>query len=286
MKAYKYILFACASVFVMSACEDEPDSITDGAVVGGLLDVGSGSSYVVRATSDVEIGVTVRQGPGVKSVEVYKSYCYKCALALTAEYSNEVLVGTLPVNGSNVDKRVEVSLTQTFDELREGLTLEDGALPTSEEDLLVGDFWEYRFVAIMVDGDREVVNTGLIDVAVANQYEGTYVATGTFNVDSVGAAPDSVREYEIERDLVGVSGVTMTTYYGDLGAKVGYQLLVKVNADNSLTLVEQGEAPEVSPFGDNSFDPETGAFTLNYTYMIDDIEYTVTEEITIPEEEE
>ena len=264
MKIFKYLLLSGFAAMAF-ACEDNEDQITTHALEGGLLvPKPAALSYVLAKTPSVDVVLEVRQGPGVDKIEVYKSYCSECGLESTAKHSNEVLVTELEVNSSNVSERVDVTLNQTYTQLRSGLTLAGAPLPEDEADLRIGDFWEYRFVALMADG-REVVNLNTITVSVANAYSGNYKSVGKFVHPTSGE-----RGINRNKTLAPIDPATVSTEYADLGGN-GWTMWLVVNPDNTVTLVPKGAASTATvqfqvDVDDNTFNPATNTFKLRYKY--------------------
>ncbi|MBT1710941.1 DUF4361 domain-containing protein [Fulvivirgaceae bacterium PWU5] len=278
MKIFKYFLLSGLAAMAF-ACEDNEDQITTNAIEGGLLVPQSASiSYVLGKTASIDVVLTVRQGIGVEKVQVYKSYCSECGLESTAKHSNEVLVTELEVNSSNVEERVDVTLNQTYAQLRNGLLLENQPLPEDEATLRIGDFWEYRFVSVMADG-REVVNLNTITVSVANAYSGSYKSVGKF-VHPTGGE----RGINRNKTLAPIDPETVSTEYADLGGS-GWVMWLVVNPDNTVTLVPKGPASTGTvqfqvDADDNTYNPDTKVFKLRYKYAGDGGDRVVNEILT------
>jgi hypothetical protein len=266
MKIYKYLLIGCVGAMAL-ACEDNEDQITTHAIEGGLLVPAPASvSYVLNQTTSVDVTVEVRQGIGVESIKVYKSYCSECGSEVTAKHSNEIEAGELEVNSGNVDKRVMATLSQTYDQLRNGLLLENAPLPADEGDLLIGDFWEFRFVAVMADG-RELINLNTVTVSVANAYSGTYQSIGKFVHPTSGE-----RGINRTKTLAPIDANTVATEFADLGGNTPpWRMWLIVNPDNTVTIVpKEGASAGTVQFqvdaDDNTYNPATKVFKLRYKY--------------------
>jgi hypothetical protein len=93
-----------------------------------------------------------------------------------------------------------------------------------------------------------------------NKYQGDYKSIGTFT------HPTSPRKIDREKFLTSIDKFTSETEFGDLS----YLMWLKVNKDNTVTIIPKGEAANVAgPFeqiGINKYDPLTKTFTLNYQY--------------------
>ncbi len=107
------------------------------------------------------------------------------------------------------------------------------------------------------------VNQGsrLMALPINNPFAGTYKATGRFIHPTAG-----VRVIDETKTLSTVNCSTVETSIGDLG---GSGFLIKVNADNTVTI--GGELSASQPLKPvtgkpNVWDPATRTFTLNYYY--------------------
>jgi hypothetical protein len=102
----------------------------------------------------------------IKEVKVYSQYTD----AETGSLSNEVLLQTIPVEDPI---RTTAAGLLTYDDLKEGLTVNGGPLPASDLDLKVGSGWKFRFEGVKTNGDI-VPLAGTINVAVLSPYAGIY----------------------------------------------------------------------------------------------------------------
>jgi hypothetical protein len=106
-------------------------------------------------------------------------------------------------------------------------------------------------------------NLGFLNIIVdgtPNKYQGDYKSIGTFG------HPTTPRKIERDKSLKSINKSTSETEFADLG----YLMWLKVNKDNSVTIVPQDAAAGLpGPFeqtGINKYDPLTKTFTLNYQY--------------------
>ncbi|RYF68854.1 MAG: DUF1735 domain-containing protein [Cytophagaceae bacterium] len=101
----------------------------------------------------------------------------------------------------------------------------------------------------------------IISLKLKNQYDGTYLATGVFTHPTAGA-----RAINEEKELQTVDLSTVQTNFADLGGS-GWLMQLKVNADNTVTLIPKGAANTGTvQFGVNRYNPATKTYTLNYKY--------------------
>jgi hypothetical protein len=109
-------------------------------------------------------------------------------------------------------------------------------------------------------------NLGFMNIFVGgtpNKYDGAYKSTGYFT------HPTAPRAIDLDKTLITIDKSTSETQFADLG---GYTMWLKVNKDNSVTIIPQGVAAGLAgPFeqpGVNKYDPATKTFTLNYQYNV------------------
>lgn len=101
----------------------------------------------------------------------------------------------------------------------------------------------------------------LVGVAIRNQYEGDYQATGIFHHPVAGD-----RDIDEEKFAQTFGPNSVIVNLGDLGAS-GYQMILTVNPDNTVTIEPAGATPNIDQhWGPNTYDPATKTFTLNYSY--------------------
>jgi hypothetical protein len=259
------LTLVAALVVGVTSCGDPEDLVTENAKEGGMIvPVAPSLSYVLNNTPSLDMELLVPKGPGVSSIQVYKYYCSQCGDEDLAAESNEVLAATIDVAGANKSEDVTESLPLTYAQLREGLTIDGEALPEDENNLNIGDFWEFRFVTIMEDG-RELINLNTVTVSVANLYSGEYQSTGVFNHPVAGP-----RDINRAKTLAPIDAQTVETEFADLGGS-GWRMWLVVNGDNTVTLVPKGSAsPGTVQFtvdsDDNTYNPETGIIKLRYKY--------------------
>jgi hypothetical protein len=280
MKTLKYKSLVLGALIGLAACQDPDDHITTHAFEGGLLEPAPASiSFVVNATPSLDVALNVPVGAAIQSVEVYKYFCSECGSPSTAKESNEVFAGTIEVGGANANGPVLVKLPQTYTDLSEGIVLEGSPLPTDEGDLIIGDFWEYRFVSVMADG-KKIINNNTVTVSVANQYSGEYQSVGKFIHPTAGE-----RGINRAKTLAPIDINTVETEFADLGGN-GWTMRLQVDpADYTVTIIPTGNASGGTvPNGENYFvpatDTEAAYFILNYKYAGAGGDRVVSEKVT------
>jgi hypothetical protein len=108
-------------------------------------------------------------------------------------------------------------------------------------------------------------NLGFMNIFVGgtpNKYDGAYSSTGYFS------HPTAQRDILRDKTLKTIDKATSETEFADLGSP----MWLKVNKDNTVTIIPQGSAAGLAgPFeqtGINKYDPVTKTFTLNYQYNV------------------
>ncbi len=108
-------------------------------------------------------------------------------------------------------------------------------------------------------------NLGFMNIFVGgtpNKYDGVYSSTGYFS------HPTAPRDILRDKTLKTIDKATSETEFADLGSP----MWLKVNKDNTVTIIPQGSAAGLAgPFeqtGINKYDPVTKTFTLNYQYNV------------------
>lgn len=101
----------------------------------------------------------------------------------------------------------------------------------------------------------------LVSVGIRNEYEGDYQATGIFHHPTAGD-----RDIDEEKFAQTFGPTAVLINLGDLGAS-GYQMILTINPDNTVTIEPAGVTPNIDQhWGPNTYDPATKTFTLNYSY--------------------
>ncbi len=249
----KKIIFSALSlilaVMTFTSCETTPDDLMTADVkTGGILIPTSAVPYKLGGTPSFNISLNVLKGPGVASVEIYKSYTGK----------PEVLDQTVTAGSANVTEDAIVTVTYDYAQLISGLDM-----PADETVLAIGDAWTLRYVSVMEDG-RKVGVSKMSTITVANKYAGYYECVGVFTHPTAGPRPINELKF-----LTPVDANASWGNAGDLGAS-GY--FVKLTVDPVTNLVtcstwDDGIEMINQPGKDNYYDPATGEFHVSYFYV-------------------
>lgn len=100
----------------------------------------------------------------------------------------------------------------------------------------------------------------VIALRVKNKYHGAYHATGVFTHPTAGP-----RDIDEDKDLATVEPNSVLANLGDLGGS-GYQMVLAINPDNTVTITKSGATPSIQYLGPNFYDPATKSFNLHYSY--------------------
>ena len=112
---------------------------------------------------------------------------------------------------------------------------------------------------------RSGLNKALFQMIAKNKYDGNYKSLGYFTHPTA----TSSRAIDRLKTLTTVDATTSETELADLGGS-GYLMHLKVNADNTVTIIPKGvtPAPLNQSYGPNTYDPATKSFTLWYSYNV------------------
>lgn len=116
-------------------------------------------------------GVQFNAINGTKTLSTVKMYgtFYD---AETGTYSNEALYGEYPIESSG---RTVITDSLTYDELKEGLTVNGNTLPDADTAIFAGSGWSFRFEGDFASGETKSL-TGEINM-VLSKYAGIYTVS-------------------------------------------------------------------------------------------------------------
>ncbi|MEI7524536.1 MAG: DUF4361 domain-containing protein [Mariniphaga sp.] len=238
------------ALMMLASCKNTyTDLMTADVKTGGILVPTKALPY--SGAPEFTIPLTVPKGPGVVSVEVYRTYTGNPV---------EVLDQTISVASANKTADKVISISYTYAKLIAGLNMS-----SDQGSLKIGDAWTLRYVSVMEDS-RKVDVGPKTTITVANKYAGYYQCVGVFTHPVNGPRPINERKF-----LTPINAVSCWGNAGDLGAS-GY--FVKITVDPATNLVTCGTwtggsaiAMANIPGGDNYYDPATGVFHLSYFYV-------------------
>jgi len=126
---------------------------------------------------------------------------------------------------------------------------------------------QYALGFTISDAGGAVINsnskTGLYAIVIKNKYHGNYHSVGVFHHPVNGDRP-----IDEDKFLSTAGPTSVLANLGDLGS-AGYQMVLKVNADNTVTITPAGVTPNIDQhWGPNYYDPATKSFHLFYSYNV------------------
>lgn len=251
-------------VSVFTSCDETfTDLMTADAKTGGMINPTEAFPYKLGSTPSFDITLDIPKGPGVASVEVYRTYTYKTG-ATTYASKPEVLDQTITVGSANATADHSLKLTYNYTKLTTGLSM-----PADETTLGIGEWWTLRYVSVMEDGRKVDVSTKS-KVSVANFFAGPYeLLMKYFHPTAGGVYPTA--PYGGDRksnvNLVPISASECQDYFGVWTDNL---VTIKIAADNTVTITfNRADAVMGDPYNAAnicSYDPVTGIIKLYYYY--------------------
>lgn len=271
-KLFLYSFLAGGLAFGLSSCLKDDEHFTNFQNVGAVAEIPSSAFY----------GIEDNQGIPIQTTPT--TYSFDVNIASPTPPSQDVTV-TLAIDKAALDAYNAADTTRHYQLLPTSLyqisglttTVKAGSRlapvqlsffsstdkvpnPTAYNDA------EYALPLKITSASNNVAvssnyGTKIIFVKIKNQYDAAYHAVGVFTHPTAGA-----RKIDREKNLVTVDLTTVQTEYADLGGN-GYSMWLRVNADNTVTIIPKGSTPATSSqIGVNKYDPATHTFTLNYQY--------------------
>ena len=170
MKNIKYLVLTVLTVFAFISCvDDDNDALTGNAITGGLVSVNNALiSYVVGSGNTYSASGSVYQGNvQVTSINIYKSF-----QTVGGVKSDEVFFTSVDLP-AEIGQTSNFSLSFTYEDLIDGLTLNGSALPANDGELSIGDFWTLRYASNTSTGSLNF-NGSVTKIAVGTRYAGVY----------------------------------------------------------------------------------------------------------------
>jgi len=256
----KKLIFSTLSliftVFLFVSCDETFDDLMTGEVkTGGMIYPTTSIPYKLGSTPSFDITLDIPKGPGIESVEVYRTFTGKA----------EVLDQTSDVGLANANADVSKEITYTYAQLSSGLNM-----PADESELAIGNAWTLRYVSVMEDGRKVDVATKTI-VAVANFFAGSYVKSMKyFHPTAGGSYPTTpYSAYEENVDLVAKNAYECDDWFG---VWEDNKLTMRIDQANNYEFTLTFERPDAvvgdpnNPANVCSYDPATGVIKLFYFY--------------------
>jgi hypothetical protein len=261
-KVIKGTLLLAIFAMLFSSCLKDDDLMTADAKTGGLVESVPLVQLVPKKSNSVDVELKVYLGPAIQEVKVYKQF-YHIA---TDEVSNFELLGSFIVSGQNLADTLLLSKTFTWEQLKQGLTLDSYTLPDDPLSADIGDYFMLKYISVLDDG-REVTSNSQTEVLVANSYAGYYLSSITYIHPNLGT-----REFQLVKELITESGNTCSASFA-LWGSYGETMYITINPDNSISfnvfgfdyIVEEGDPNNPSVY--SHYDPVTDIIYLYYHYL-------------------
>lgn len=256
----KKLIFSILSLVVIAlmftSCEQSYDDFMTGdAKTGGLVHPLRSFPYKLGGTTDFDVNIDIPKGPGIVSLEIYKTYTGK----------DEVLDRTIDIASANVNADLSETITYNYASLSEGL-----GMPADESLLTIGDKWTLSYVSVMEDG-RSVLNSEKTNIGIANFFAGTYeLDMRYFHPTAGGSYPDDpyggIRISEI--DMAAISANECQVWFG---VWEDTKITIRINPDNSISLDfidrdDAGQGDPNDPTKISQYHPDTGVIEIYYFY--------------------
>lgn len=256
MKKFLYSgLSLILMVLMLTSCDETyTDLMTGEAKTGGILTPTSSFPYKLGGTASFNVTLNIPKGPGIVSVEVYRTYTGK----------SEVLDQTIAVGSANATEDKTMVINYTYAKLIAGLSM-----PANEALLKIGDAWTLRYVSVMEDGRKVDVSKKTL-ISVANFFAGPYeLLLKYFHPTAGGTYPTSAYggDRKSNVSLIPISAYECTDYFGVWTDNL---ITIKILPDYTVTLTfNRADAVMGDPLNAAnkcSYDPATGIIKLYYFY--------------------
>ena len=166
--------------------------------------------------------------------------------AVITEYNNRVGDNLTPLPASSVKfNSMEVTIPKGSREAVLDATIVNPSLLQTGKYALGVKIVSSSNPAVVISGNY---GKQVIALRVKNKYHGSYEAIGVFTHPSAG--PRDIHE---DKELTTVEPNSVLANLGDLGG-AGYQMVLVVNADNSVTIIKSGATPSIEYLGPNFYD--------------------------------
>jgi len=181
-------LLVVFSLVLLYSCEynnsdfDTTDQLTGNALEGGLLTINNPLiSYVVGSGVTYSASASAFQGNiQTNSVTIYKQFTN----ATTGSISNRVILKSIDLDAV-LGTTTPFSFTFTYEELIDGLEIDEAPMPTNDGDLNIGDFWSLTYDSTTSQNTVHT-NGNFTKVAVGTRYAGIYTVTASSYWNSGG----------------------------------------------------------------------------------------------------
>ncbi|MCP4120430.1 MAG: hypothetical protein GY751_01610 [Bacteroidetes bacterium] len=236
MKGFKYIILLFVVGTMVWSCDEEVTGYGDAVpfertdTVAALSVITTNVSFLVGIPSYTYDFLAAAGTSAATKVQVYKTFTN----SNTGNVSNTVLLNEFDLSTSSF-----FSSTADFAELRDGIVVDGGDLPTNEADIAVGSKWVLTYV--LVDADAAVVLDGGSDnattIAVLSAFAGYYtvIESDYYRIGVQSGLADFTGE---ERFIGSINDSTFlhSEYIGPLGPSTNFDPLDFIFYKNGLNI--------------------------------------------------
>ena len=249
MKKIFYISFLLLLVISLPQCEtDYDDLVTENAKTGGLVDISNKAmNYVVGDGATYSYNLFVHQNAEapVSKINIYKS-CYRVAVpwsnpddtthtaadSIRAKWSNEILQETINITESTSHWVSATGLD--FAGLRQDLTIDDDPLPTSDGDMRIGDYFNFKIETVLSDGTKNI-QSAPVKMTISTRFAGTYeFVSGEYW--RIGVLTDEGSYWEPEYVIESIDAITYKMF--GVCAWMDQVLYFQIDGDGNITYPE------------------------------------------------
>jgi len=267
IKSMQVAVLIAAFTMLMSSCLMDDDLMTSDVKTGGLVEGPWLVQLLPKSSSSVDVEIKVYQGPAIQEVKVYKQFFHNA----TNQSSDFVELGNISVSGQNLSDTIMLSQAFTWQQLKDGIQLENYTLPDDPTNADIGDYFILKYVSVLDDG-REVTSNSQTEVLVANSYAGFYLSDLTYFHPNFGTYPtEPYRDMQFTKELITIDGSSCYTNFAVWG-EYGETMNITVNPDNSISfevfgfdyIVEEGDPYNSLLY--SHYDPLSEKIYLYYHY--------------------
>lgn len=210
MKKVSYLFLLFFTLGFFSCVDDDNDVLTGSETVGGLVTVQNRSvAYALGEGLDTTypVAFSVFQGNAkTVSVDIFNQFT-DISDPANPVLSNKVLLRTITL--PMTEQLENQSYTVTYNQLIAGLSVNGAALPASDADVNVGDFWTLSYVSTTSDGKvHQNLSTTKVTVSCISDLAGSY------SVSTARVGTTTVYTFATDNFVVVEPGTYNTDYIG------------------------------------------------------------------------
>lgn len=249
----KYLTILLAGFVALYSCDDDTVTYDEIAleVVDGFYRALTPTVPFVAGTDAYEIKFIVVPGVAdVARVDVYKQFTD----SKTGETSNEVLLGSYDVDAAEAATNISDEIT--YDDLKEGLTLNGSPLPADDIEIGIGSSWKLTLVPIASDGSEASLSDAgsTINVAVLSPFAGDYLVTESeyYRINILNGAGWNGQT----RFIGSINDTTFShpDWFGPFNVAATLKFIVR-SADNTVWVPKVGQVPGLNQENGVTGDP-------------------------------